>query len=113
MVYFMENPIKMDDLGVPLFSETSTLNWVGFHLRSTGAQMTSMASFTIWGVRCSEVASRTIRTKTGQCSCMRKRKDGNHRVQNLLEVKIRVSKKTHFGHIFCVKNNPVFGRSIL
>ena len=23
MVYFMENPIKMDDLGVPLFSETS------------------------------------------------------------------------------------------
>ena len=23
MVYIMENPIKMDDLGVPLFSETS------------------------------------------------------------------------------------------
>ena len=23
MVYFMENPIKMDDLGVPLFLETS------------------------------------------------------------------------------------------
>ena len=22
MVYFMENPIKMDDLGVPLFLET-------------------------------------------------------------------------------------------
>ena len=25
MVYFMENPIKMDDLGVPLFLETPTL----------------------------------------------------------------------------------------
>ena len=24
MVYFMENPIKMDDLGVPLFLETPT-----------------------------------------------------------------------------------------
>ena len=23
LVYFMENPIKMDDLGVPLFQETS------------------------------------------------------------------------------------------
>ena len=23
----MENPIKMDDLGVPLFSETSMFNW--------------------------------------------------------------------------------------
>ena len=25
MVYFMENPIKIDDLGVPLFLETPTL----------------------------------------------------------------------------------------
>ena len=27
MVKIMENPIKMDDLGVPLFSETSMFNW--------------------------------------------------------------------------------------
>ena len=27
--FIMENPIKMDDLGVPLFSETSTFRWIG------------------------------------------------------------------------------------
>ena len=27
--FIMENPIKMDDLGVPLFSETSMLNFGG------------------------------------------------------------------------------------
>ena len=26
MVYFMENPVKMDDLEVPLFQETSIFN---------------------------------------------------------------------------------------
>ena len=29
MVKIMENPIKMEDLGVPLFLETP--KWVGFH----------------------------------------------------------------------------------
>ena len=29
MVYFMENPIELDDLGVPLFQETSTFRWQG------------------------------------------------------------------------------------
>ena len=28
--FIMENPIKMDDLGVPLFSETSTLRIQGY-----------------------------------------------------------------------------------
>ena len=31
MVKIMENPIKMDDLGVPLFSETST--YANCHLK--------------------------------------------------------------------------------
>ncbi len=31
MVYFMENPIKMHDLGVPFFLETPM--WVGMDLR--------------------------------------------------------------------------------
>ena len=36
MVYFMENPIKMDDLGVPLFLETPMSNVRGaiYHPKS-------------------------------------------------------------------------------
>ena len=46
MVYFMENPIKMDDLGVPLFLETpifkenekhlETTNFCGFYVKLQG-----------------------------------------------------------------------------
>ena len=30
--FIMENPIKMDDLGVPLFSETSIYNGHSYHI---------------------------------------------------------------------------------
>ena len=29
--FIIENPIKMDDLGVPLFSETSNINMLFYH----------------------------------------------------------------------------------
>ena len=32
----MENPIKMDDLGVPLFLETPTFSKITWHLRASG-----------------------------------------------------------------------------
>ena len=34
--FIMENPIKMDDLGVPLFSETSILVYPYFYVVSIG-----------------------------------------------------------------------------
>ena len=47
MVFIMENPIKMDDLGVPLFSETSTYNiYVYIYLTNNPFELN--AKFKLW-----------------------------------------------------------------
>ena len=58
--FIMENPIKMDDLGVPLFSETSK-----FSVRASSESMAQPVSFSC----AASCAARNDILRLGDCRC--------------------------------------------
>ena len=49
MVKIMENPVKMDDLGVPLFLETPNMDWLCVTLKQN-ATIFELGHFIFWYV---------------------------------------------------------------